>query len=376
MRWRRSPPRARHSLSLGEAIRSELAALGGASVRPFDVHSHTGADIDGSTRTAEDHMRDLEAVGGRSVVFPLCVESGYAAENRRVLEECRRHAGVLVPFARMDPRVSGGADTAAALAEGARGVKLHPRGEDFRLEHPNVDAIFAAAAEAGAPILIHAGAGVDSFGGTLTDLAARHRRCPIVLAHAGISDLSWLWRNLPEHPNVYFDTAWWNPPDLLALFALVPPGRILFGSDAPYMGVQLGMATTLRAARFAGLSEDAIQLVMGAQVEAMLSGADPIDGGPPPGPVAKAFSPTEHRIASILGAVGGAMLAGGDPTDLLGLAIAAANVGDAGAGRELDPRIAELIATVASGSDDALPALALALSIAATPGVGLEVLAA
>jgi predicted TIM-barrel fold metal-dependent hydrolase len=363
-------------LSLGEAIRSELAALGGAGVRPFDVHSHTGADIDGSTRSAEEHVHDLEAVGGRSVVFPLCVESGYAAENRRVLDECRRHEGLLVPFARIDPRVSGGAEAAAALADGARGIKLHPRGEEFRLEHPNVDGIFAAAAEAGAPVLIHAGAGVGSFGATLTELASRHRRCPIVLAHAGISDLAWLWRVLPEHPNVYFDTAWWNPPDLLALFALVPPGRILFGTDAPYMGVELGMATTLRAARFAGLSEDAIELVMGVQLEAMLSGADPFDGGPAPGPTAARSSPAECRVASYLGALGGAMLAGGDPTDLLGLATAAADVGDAGGGRELDPRIAELVGVVRSGSEESLPALALALSIAATPGVGLEVAAA
>jgi uncharacterized protein len=360
-------------LSISEAIAAELAALGGARLNPFDVHSHTGADIDGSTRACEEQVRDMATVGGRSVIFPLCVEGGYEAENRRVIDEAARNPGVLVPFARIDPRVSGRAETAEALAAGARGVKLHPRGEDFRLEHPNVAGIFAAAAEAGAPVLIHAGAGVGSFGATLTDLASHHPRCPIVLAHAGISDLSWLWRVLPEHPNVYFDTAWWNPPDLLALFALVPPGRILFGSDAPYMGVELGMATTLRTARFAGLSDDAIQLVMGAQLEAMLSGADPIDGGPPPAPTTARSSPTERRVASHLGAIGGAMLAGGDPTDLLGLAMAATEGVD---GRELDPRIAELIAVVCSGSDDSLAALALALSLAATPGVGREVLAA
>jgi hypothetical protein len=177
---------------------------------------------------------------------------------------------------------------------------------------------------------------------------------------------------LPEHPNVYFDTAWWNPPDLLALFALVPPGRILFGSDAPYMGVELGLATTLRAARFAGLCDDAIDLVLGAQLESLLSGADPIDGGPAPGQTPERSSPTERRVASYLGAIGGAMLAGGDPTDLLGLAIAAANDGAAGAGRELDPRVSELIAVVAGGSGEALAALALALSIAAAPGVGRE----
>ena len=274
-------------MSVAGTVAAEVEALGaGGELRPFDVHSHTGADLDGSTRTAEQQAGEIEALGGRSVIFPFCVEGGYEAENRRVLAECARHPETLVPFARIDPRVGGRAETGAALAAGARGVKLHPRGEGFRLEHPNVDGIFAAAAEAGAPVLIHAGVGVGSFGATLTDLARRHRRAPVILAHAGISDLSWLWRELPDHPNVYFDTAWWNPADLRALFALVPPGRILFGTDAPYMDVGLGLAFTLRSARHAGLSADAIELVMGAQLESLLSGAGPIDGGPAPGPKA------------------------------------------------------------------------------------------
>ncbi len=51
-------------MSLRAAIRAELAAHG--DVAPFDVHAHTGADIDGTTRSSEEHLRDLEAVGGRS----------------------------------------------------------------------------------------------------------------------------------------------------------------------------------------------------------------------------------------------------------------------------------------------------------------------
>ena len=53
----------------------------------------------------------------------------------------------------------------------------------------------------------------------------------------------------PDHPNLFFDTAWWSPSDLLALFAMVPPGQILFASDAPYgtAGVRRGAAPALRA---------------------------------------------------------------------------------------------------------------------------------
>ncbi len=343
-------------MSVEATIREELAALTGGGIEPFDAHSHTGTDIDASARTAEEHAFDLEQLGGRSVTFPFGVSSGYEAENRRVIEECRRHPGRLVPFARLDPRVSSAPDAIAVLSAGAQGFKLHPRSEAFALDHPNVDAILAVAAEAGVPVLIHAGVGVGSFGDTIVELAERHRGCPLILAHAGISDLAWLWRVLPEHPNIFFDTAWWNPADLLAFFALVPPGRILFGSDAPYMGVALGLAITLRCARYAGLSDEAIALIAGGQLEALLAGEAPRDLGPPPGPPQPALSPFESRLVSLLTAAGGCVIGGGDPSGALELAALALNDRDA-AGGGLHPQLPELIVAARSASPEAVPVL-------------------
>ncbi len=345
--------------------------LGGEEIEPFDVHSHTGADVDGSTRSAGEHVRDLEPLGGRSVIFPFCVTSGYEAENLRVVEECRRHPERLVPFARLDPKVSAAGDASAAIEAGARGFKLHPRSEAFALEHSNVDAIFGVAAGAGVPVLIHAGTGVGSFGGAIVELAERHRGCPIILAHAGVSDLAWLWRVVPEHPNLFFDTAWWNPADLLAFFALVPPGRILFGSDAPYMGLALGLAITLRCARHAGLSDDAIASMVGGQIEALLDGEPPIDVGSAPSPPQRIPSPAESRVFSLLTAAGGCVIGGGDPAQALELAALAANDRGAGGARGLHPQLPELIEEARSSSPEAVPALALV----ATPGVGNRVLA-
>ena len=353
-----------------EAIRAELDALGAAGLRPFDVHAHTGADVDGTRRSAEEHLSEIEALGARSVIFPFHVTSGYTAENRRVLGECRRRPERLVPFARLDPRVSAASDAAAALAAGARGIKLHPRSEDFRLDHPNIDAILAAAAEVRAPVLIHAGIGVGSFGGALLELAGRNRGCPIILAHAGVSDLAWLWREVPEYPNLFFDTAWLIPADLLALFALVPPGKILYGSDAPFMDIELLLAVSLRCARFVGLSDDAIDSVMGGQLTALLDGDAPLDAGPAPGPLGTALSPAEQRVVSLLSGVGGCLFGGGDPSRPLELAQLAIADGVPGTSDSL----AALIEVARSPSPEAIPALVLALTLAMTPGVGSEAL--
>jgi hypothetical protein len=352
-------------VSLHTAIVAELAELG--DVRPFDAHAHTGADIDGSTRSCEQQVETLEAVDGRSVIFPFCVTGGYEAENRRVVEECDRFPERLVPFARMDPRVTARGDATEALAAGARGFKLHPRAEDFRLDDPGVEAICSMAAEARAPVLIHAGAGVGSFGEAITDLAARHRECPLILAHAGVSDLAWLWQVAPGHPNLFFDTSWWNPSDLIALFALVPPGQILFGSDEPYMDFGTVLAITLRCARFAGLPADAIELVAGGQLERLLAGEPALDAGPAPGaPVARP-SPSESRLATLLAAAGGCMLGGGDPASLFELARAAIGVDGSAIPAGTESRIAELIEEASSGA--APWAVAMALTLLVTPGV-------
>lgn len=348
-------------------IREELAALDGA--RLFDAHAHTGIDIDGTTRTSDEHVAELEALGGRSVVFPLCVTGGYAAENRRVIEECRRHPDRLTPFARLDPRASSAGEAADALAAGAVGFKLHPRAEDFRLEHPGVDAILGVAAEAGAPVLVHAGPGVGSYGEALLDLATAHPSCPIVLAHAAVSDLHWLWRAVPAHPNLFFDTAWWNPADLLALLALVPPGRILFGSDAPYMDIELVLAITLRCARFAGLAGEAIELIAGAQLEALLAGEPPIEAGPATGQPGTTPSVASTRLATLLAAAGGAILGGGDPSQMLELALLAAASDELAAPAGSRADLVALVEEAASPSADAVAALAIALTLVMTPEV-------
>jgi len=358
-------------LSAGAEIKAELESLGAGQIRPFDAHAHTGADIDGSTRTSEEHVRELEALDGQSVIFPFCVAGGYELENSRVVEECERHPDRLVPFARLDPKISAARDAAAALTAGARGFKLHPRAEHFALDHPGVGELFGVAAAARVPVLIHAGTGVGTFGTALTTLAKDHPECPIILAHAGVSDLAWLWRVVPDHPNIYFDTAWLVAADLLALFALVPPGRILYGSDAPYMDVELLLAVALRCARFSGFSDDAISLVMGGQLETLLAGEPGIDAGPAVGPSEQALTPTESRLVSLLSAAGGCMLGGGDPSRSLDLALLAI-VEDPTAGEGGRPPLAALIEESRSASPEAVRALVFALTLAMTPGVGEE----
>jgi uncharacterized protein len=233
----------------------------------FDAHTHLGQnDPDGMRQTPEQlltTLRGADAVG--AFVFPMHEPDGYPPANDMVIEAARESDGMLTPFCRVKPGDDALAEAERALAAGAKGIKLHPRAEQFTLDHPDVPRLAALADERGLPILIHAGRGIPALGVHAVQLAGEFPNARLILAHAGICDLSWIWRVAPDHPNLLFDTAWWMPADLQALFSLVPPGQILFASDAPY-GFTMGSAVfQLRMALQAGLGDEQIRCIASGQ---------------------------------------------------------------------------------------------------------------
>ena len=170
------------------------------------------------------------------------------------------------------------------------------------------------------PVIVHAGRGIPSLGRDSVDLARAYPSVPIILAHAAISDLAWIWREAAGQPNLYFDTAWWNTADQLALFALIPPGQILFASDTPYGRTVAAATIVLRVALAAGLSVEQIAGVAGGQLERLLAGATPLDLGPAPMTGAAAPGPLLERVHTLLVAAAARLTAGYPAEEYLQLA--------------------------------------------------------
>jgi uncharacterized protein len=295
----------------------------------FDVHTHIGGnDPDGYRCSSEELLSALELAGARGAVFPMQEPEGYRPANDMVLAEAAASDGVLTAFCRLDPEDDPLAEAERCLAAGARGIKLHPRAEGFALDHPALRKVFELANERRLPVLVHAGRGIPALGRHALELTGELPGVRLILAHAGICDLSWIWRAAPEHPNLFFDSAWWTPSDMLALFALVPPGQVLFGSDAPYATPVFSAATSLRCALQAGLSAEQVRSVAGDQARRLMAGDDPVDLGAAPGAASLSSDPLLDRVYSFLLSAIGQMLRGVEPEETLQLAALACEVGD------------------------------------------------
>jgi hypothetical protein len=118
------------------------------------------------------------------------------------------------------------------------------------------------------------------------------------------------------------------PADLDALFSLVPPGQIVFASDAPYGATALATAFQLRAALQVGLSPQQIRSVTSEQALRIAAGAPLEPAGPPVGERERAPHVLLDRAATWLLLAVRAAFRGGDPTEPLALARLACDVPD------------------------------------------------
>jgi predicted TIM-barrel fold metal-dependent hydrolase len=351
-------------------------------VELFDAHTHIGHnDPDGMKQTPEQLTANLRTVGARGAfVFPMHEPDGYAPANDAVIEAAQASDGLLVPFCRVNPHDDAISEAERCLRNGARGIKLHPRAERFTLDHPGVLPLIELAHERTLPVLIHAGRGIPALGLHAVQLADRFPNARVILAHAGICDLSWIWRVAADYPNLLFDTAWWMPADLLALFSLIPPGQILFASDAPYGATPFSPSFQFRSAIQAGLSPEQVRLIAGEQAMRIAAGDRLEPAGPAVGERERAGHVLLDRVSEFLLLSAIAAMRGGDATETIALARLACDVpeeiDDAPVFAAIRALLDSFDAYAAEHAQDRrrLTFLILAATVARTPDVRLPAL--
>lgn len=194
---------------------------------------------------ASDLLSSMDAAGvDVSVICAIATKPDQAGGILRWCETIRGQR--LLPLPSIHPKTPDGPAWVARIAEaGFRGIKLHPMYQDFAIDDPAMDGVYAAAAEAGLLVALHCGR--DIAYPPDDDRAAPHRtarlldRFPaltVICTHMG----GWhMWDESDAvlvGRDVYMETSF-SLPDLgprraAEMIRRHGAGRVLFGSDWPW----------------------------------------------------------------------------------------------------------------------------------------------
>ena len=181
----------------------------------------------------------------------------------------------VIPTFTIYPEPGVAAETARCLAAGGRCVKVHLQVGGFDAVDPQLDEAWAQLADAGTPIVLHAGAVADGSGNEqwcgpepVRRLLARFPRLRLVIAHLGTPDQDAFVSLAEEHTDVWLDTAmvftqppYLGPPPLHLAGRLGALGdRVVFGSDFPTIPHQFAAQVSGLAAL--GLGDDWLRAVL------------------------------------------------------------------------------------------------------------------
>jgi predicted TIM-barrel fold metal-dependent hydrolase len=265
------------------------AGLPLAELRIVDIHGHAGpyAEFPVHGAWSEGLLRTMDAVGIEALLIAPHIGIGPddAEANRLAAEMAHASGGRLLPYciinpnramrhirAQLEQHVAGG---------GAVGIKLHPSLHQAPIAHPRYEPAFEYAARARVPILVHTWEGCPHCSPqALGGIAARFPEVSFVMGHSGGTPGGYAAAAQvgAEVPNVWFDItgSQARPGALERLISQVGAGRVLFGSDMPFLDPRPKLGQVL----FAEVSDEAKRAVLGGNARLLLGLPSAPDSGP------------------------------------------------------------------------------------------------
>ncbi len=204
-----------------------------------DAHTHVGFD-----RLYQINMPSDEIIGimdkngiDISLVQPQVGAPDLKANHEEVYELTKKYPGRIYGMACIHPfedeEVFWQKAEWAIKELGFKGFKIHTNGFGISPQHPDCRKIFEAGRKYGVPVMIHTGAGVPQALPSLAiPMAQEFSDVPVVLAHAGggmYAGEAIVAAKCCE--NIYLETSWVYPSDILAMLKTVGADRMMFGSD-------------------------------------------------------------------------------------------------------------------------------------------------
>jgi len=236
-----------------------------------DAHYHVGIGHD-YHQTPDELLLEMDAWGiDRAVICPVdrCIAVDNREGNDYVLAAAREHPDRFYAFATANPWYGARAlqELQRALAEGARGIKLHPPLQGFLLCDELVYPVLELAADMAVPVFVHTGTPAFALPVQLAELALRFPQVSLIMGHMGSTDFK--SEAIPAAllaPNIYLDTSWILPLLLTQAAQAVGEDRVIFSSDAPLGSLEV----ELGCRRAANLTERGRARLMGGNILRLL----------------------------------------------------------------------------------------------------------
>jgi predicted TIM-barrel fold metal-dependent hydrolase len=182
------------------------------------------------------------------VAFAYAHKAGLARELNRFVAALVRDRPRVTGLGTVFPGEEGGEEILAeAFSLGLRGVKIHCHVQCVSPDAPELGPVFGACADAGLPVVMHAGREPSSpayrcdtraicSAERVGRVLAAHPRLTLVVPHLGVDEIAEYRALVSRHENLWVDTTMMlagyfpgHPPTLRGF----PPERVLYGSDFP-----------------------------------------------------------------------------------------------------------------------------------------------
>ena len=256
-----------------DRVREQFDNAGPLIGRPWPIR-YRGSD--------EERVAQLRALGVRRFsALPYAHRPGiatylndWAASFAAQVPECLRSATLY-------PEEAAASYVADLIEQGVEVFKVHVQVGDFDLRDPLLDKVWGQLADAGTPVVIHAGSGPvpnqHTGPGPVREVLRRHPSLTAVIAHMGAPEYGEFLEIAEEFPRVHLDTTMAftdffeemapYPPALLPRLADLAD-RVLLGSDFP--NIPYPYAHQLVALERLGLGEEWLRRVCWHNAAALL----------------------------------------------------------------------------------------------------------
>jgi hypothetical protein len=239
-----------------------------------DGHAHLGPrEIGdeyaamGSVFSAEQLVQSLNSNGIRmATVFAMRRLGDYSESNQYIFSAAKKYPDRIIPFVRYNPWLEGSVRSFEQSIEAGvvKGLKLHPGDDLFDPDDNMVHPFFELAEKAGIPVALHTGGSAKP---TMVGFAAdRFPKVNFVLLHLGdFHDHVFVARKCE---NIFLETSQCIYLHRIARQVVDKVGahKLIWGTDVPYHYQEVEK----RKMELAGLKDDELQLIMGANMLELL----------------------------------------------------------------------------------------------------------